>query len=99
MSSDGAEVTEPISTGEWCLSFWKFHLEARRNPDVTKRPLEAVLNAGEVIFVPHNWWHMVINLEYSVAITHNYVSSSNLIDCLTFLKYKEDQISGLFSTL
>lgn len=26
VSPDGADVTEPISTGEWCLAFWKFHL-------------------------------------------------------------------------
>lgn len=95
MSEDGADVTEPISTGEWCLAFWKYHEEARNHPDVHKRPLEAILEAGELIFVPHNWWHMVINIEYSVAITHNYVSSSNLIDCLSFLKNKQDQISGV----
>ena len=49
-SVDGAEVAVPISTGEWMLSFWKFHLEARAHPDVSKRPLEAVLNPGEVIY-------------------------------------------------
>lgn len=95
MSVDGADVTEPISTGEWCIQFWRYHLEARKHPDVSKRPMEAIVNAGEVIFVPHNWWHMVINLEYSIAITHNYVSSSNLYDCLKFLSSKEDQISGV----
>ena len=95
MSPDGADVTEPISTGEWCIAFWKFHLEARKDPDPMRRPLEAVMEAGELIFVPHNWWHMVINLENTVAITHNYVSSSNLVDCLQFLRFKEDQISGI----
>ena len=94
-SNDGADVTEPISTGEWCIAFWKYHEEARNHPNVSKRPLECILEAGELIFVPHNWWHMVINLEYAVAITHNYVSSSNLVDCLNFLKNKEDQISGV----
>ncbi len=49
-SADGAEVAVPISTGEWMLSFWKFHLEARANPDISKRPLEAILNPGEVIY-------------------------------------------------
>lgn len=56
---------------------------------------KSVMEAGELIFVPHNWWHMVINLEYTVAITHNYVSSSNLVDCLHFLRFKQDQISGI----
>ena len=31
-----------------------------------------------MIFVPAQWWHMVVNLEDSVAITQNYVSRQNL---------------------
>ena len=94
ISEGGEDVTEPLSTGEWCVAFWKHHLEARQHPDPSKRPVEAVLEEGELIFVPHDWWHMVINLEATVALTHNYVSSSNLADVLYFLKYKEDLISG-----
>ncbi len=58
-SPDGAEVAVPISTGEWLLSFWRYHLEARKHPDVAMRPLEVVLSPGEVMFVPHGYWHMV----------------------------------------
>lgn len=94
-SSDGAEATMPLSTGEWLLAFWPFHRQALKNKEILKRPLECILNPGELIFVPHNWWHMVINLDESIALTHNYVSSSNLVDCLYFLKFKTDQVSGL----
>uniref|UniRef100_A0A7R9WXI6 Uncharacterized protein n=1 Tax=Craspedostauros australis TaxID=1486917 RepID=A0A7R9WXI6_9STRA len=39
---------------------------------------------------------MVVNLEddLNIAITHNYVSTSNLGNVLQFLKTKQDQISG-----
>eukprot|EP01035_Chromulina_nebulosa_P039499 gene39499-53406_t len=47
------------------------------------------------MFVPHGYWHMVVNLDACVALTHNYVSTSNLSDCLQFLREKTDQISGL----
>ncbi len=94
-SMDGADVTMPISTGEWLLSFWSFHLLAKQDPDPSKRPMECILHPGELIFVPHNWWHMVINLDESIALTYNYLSSTNLVDCLYFLKHKLDQISGV----
>lgn len=94
-STDGADVTVPLSTGEWLLSFWPYHLHARSDPDPARRPLEVVANAGDVVFVPHGYWHMVVNLEDSIAITQNYVSDSNLTDVLHFLKTKADQISGV----
>lgn len=91
----GAEVTVPISTGEWLLSFWKAHLECRRDPDVSKRPTEMIVNAGELVFVPHGYWHMVVNLDDCIALTQNYVSTCNLADCLRFLRDTPDQISGV----
>ena len=94
-SADLGDVTVPLSTGEWLLSFWKYHLEARNDINPTNRPLETILHPGEVIFVPHSWWHCVINLDDSIALTHNYVSTSNLSDCLHFLREKTDQISGV----
>jgi histone arginine demethylase JMJD6 len=34
---------------------------------------EVIQEPGDIIFVPQNWWHAVINLENSVAITQNFV--------------------------
>jgi Cupin-like domain len=84
----------PLSTGEWLLSFWDAHLEAKKNLDPKLRPFEAIVEEGEMIFVPHGYWHMVVNLDDCIAITQNYVSTSNLGDCLKFLREKPDQISG-----
>jgi ribosomal protein L16 Arg81 hydroxylase len=49
--------------------------------------------SGSVIFVPHGWWHSVINLD-DMTITHNYISPSNLGNALKFFTEKHDQISG-----
>lgn len=88
-------MTVPLSTGEWLLAFWKHHEAAKRTWAEDQRPLEVTLHPGEVIFVPHGYWHMVVNLDDCIALTHNYVSESNLADCLRFLREKPDQISGV----
>lgn len=67
-SPDGAEVACPVSIIEWFMNFY----EATKT--WKKKPIECICKAGEVIFVPNGWWHLVINLEESIAITQNYVS-------------------------
>ncbi|KAI4300616.1 hypothetical protein L6164_033972 [Bauhinia variegata] len=79
-SPDGAEVASPVSIIEWFMNFYG----ATKN--WKKKPVECICKAGEVIFVPHGWWHLVINLEESIAITQNYVSRRNLLNVLDFLK-------------
>ena len=95
-SPSGDDVIMPISLGEWFLTHWNNHVEQRHNPDPTKRPLECTVEPGDILFVPHGWWHCVLNLDngMSVALTQNYVSKSNLPDVLRFLRTRQQQISG-----
>lgn len=79
-SPDGAEVACPVSIIEWFMNFYGASKSGR------KKPIECICKAGEVIFVPNGWWHLVINLEESIAITQNYVSRRNLLNVLDFLK-------------
>lgn len=79
-SPDGVEVACPVSIIEWFMNFYN---ETR---SWKKKPIECVCKAGEVIFVPNGWWHLVINLEDSIAITQNFVSRRNLLNVLDFLK-------------
>jgi hypothetical protein len=86
----------PVSLGEWFLTHYNDHVKQRSNPDKSKRPLECTVCPGDILFVPHGWWHSVLNLDesMSVALTQNYVSKSNLPDVLRFLETKKQQISG-----
>ncbi|GAM24418.1 hypothetical protein SAMD00019534_075930, partial [Acytostelium subglobosum LB1] len=52
-------------------------------------PLECVLEAGEMIYVPCGWWHCVLNLEESIAITHNFIDSHNILKVIDFMATKK----------
>ena len=95
-SANADSVTLPMTVGEWIFQFWPEHVDRLLHAPPAERPLECTAFPGDVVFVPHGWWHMVINLDdgMNVAITHNYVSQSNLSNVLKFLQQKEDQISG-----
>ncbi|KAI9802447.1 MAG: hypothetical protein M1825_002831 [Sarcosagium campestre] len=87
VSEDHSEVTSPLSIAEWLLGF---HAQAR----ATKGCKEGVCAAGEVLHVPSGWWHLVVNLETSIAITQNFVPAVHLPAAIRFLRDKPDQVSG-----
>ncbi|CCH40518.1 F-box protein [Wickerhamomyces ciferrii] len=88
---DESEVTSPLGIAEWILSgFYNDSIKLA----LDGKCLIGITFPGECIFVPSGWWHSVINLEDSIALTQNFVPTGVLPQVLNFLKNKKDQISG-----
>lgn len=84
-----SEVTQPISVAEWFLGgFYKQTLAERDDF------LQAITYPGETMYVPAGWWHLVVNLEESLAMTGNFVPEKKLPEILDFLKNHSKNISG-----
>ncbi|OQO00519.1 hypothetical protein B0A48_13869 [Cryoendolithus antarcticus] len=92
VSEDQSEVTSPLSIAEWLLGF---HAEARQTPGC----YEGICNAGEVLHVPSGWYHLVLNLAPSIAITQNFVPRARVGAVLHFLKEQKQSISGFSDSI
>lgn len=89
-TEDGSDVTAPLSVLEWYLNFY----DIARGEGARVGAVECIVREGELVFVPSGWWHCVINLEWSAAVTQNYVSSVNFRSVARWLQARPEQVSG-----
>lgn len=60
------------------------------------RVLEGIQGPGEVIFVPGDWWHGVVNTEDCVAITQNYCGPDNFDMIWEKCRKEREKVAGLW---
>ncbi|KAF9127290.1 hypothetical protein BGX30_014854 [Mortierella sp. GBA39] len=68
---------DPTSSERMTSVAWYLDVYPHLPPE--SLPLEIVQNPGQTIYVPSGWWHMVINMDDTVAVTHNFADEDNLL--------------------
>ena len=51
--------------------------------------IETMQWPGTTVYVPHGWWHAVVNVQLSVAVTANFVHSGNAADALAAVRRRD----------
>ena len=55
--------------------YWFREIYPRLLPDAEKLGMiECVQGPGEIVVVPDSWWHVVLNLDFTISVTQNHVS-------------------------
>ncbi|CEH15731.1 Uncharacterized conserved protein [Ceraceosorus bombacis] len=83
VSADEAEVTAPLSIAEWAIDFLE-RTRTLHGPQGDGSLQEGRCEAGDAVYVPAGWWHLVVNITESVAFTQNLLNVASGIYIMTW---------------
>jgi len=96
VSGDGSSVATPVSVMEWYLDHFPSHKARCKGEEVGGGgPVCGLQYPGDVVFIPAGWWHQVLNIEDSLALTHNFISPRIVCGALRLFRDDPAAISGL----
>lgn len=63
------------------------------------QPIYFVQRPGQTVFVPSKWWHAVLNLDDTIAVTQNFCSTSNFTIVWREMRKDRKRLSVFFLRL
>lgn len=66
----GIDSSTQIPSSIWFSKFYDTILK----DDFPYKPVHVLQHVGETVFVPSQWPHLVVNVDLTVSVTHNYAS-------------------------
>jgi len=73
----GKSVINKATEDDEAIMYFDFLLPRIKAKHPEIRVYEGMQNPGELIYIPTDWWHGVLNLEDTVAVTQNYCGYDN----------------------
>ncbi|KNC55938.1 bifunctional arginine demethylase and lysyl-hydroxylase JMJD6 [Thecamonas trahens ATCC 50062] len=77
-STKGSVVKPPKGAGDEGIDWWLDVYPQLRPRAEELGMIEYTQKAGETLFVPWKWWHVVLNTEFTVSVTQNFASRVNM---------------------
>lgn len=78
------------------IHYFDFILPRIKKAHPKLRVYEGLQNPGDVIFVPGDWWHGVLNREDCVAATQNYCGPDNFDLVWSRTRREREKVAGLW---
>lgn len=69
-----------VGTKEWTF-YPREHKNEDDNDESSQPPIVVRQRSGQVMFVPSQWQHQVVNLEETLSINHNWITVANMDLC------------------
>lgn len=70
---------------------FRWFMEVYPHLEDHERPIELIQEPGELIFVPTGWWHTVLNVTETIAVTQNWIDRFNFNVAWTEIKRTEPE--------
>merc|ERR1712032_594115 len=58
-------------------SHWMHYRYGRSRSSCQLTYYDFIQHPGETVYIPNGWWHNVVNLEFAIALTENFVCEHN----------------------
>jgi len=92
----GKDVLNKDTEDDEAIMYFDFLLPRIKKKYPHLKVYEGLQAAGEIMFVPSEWWHGVLNLDDTVAITQNYCGYDNFDRVWTHTRGERKKLAHLW---